>query len=237
VLFRSSVVAAAGATIAAYLLVDRVARRLGAPAYAAPVLWSPILLLAVITVARVDIAGYVASARPLIWLLGPAVVALGAPAANSLRQLGGPRRVTKVIAAVLLGGMASSFVSVAVAAAFGADRAVIGVVSVKSVTAPLAIAIPTPFELDHRLVAATCVLAGVYGAVVLPVLARRLRLQEGAGYGLGVGVTAHGIGAGALGRSEPGSVGLAVAGLAINGVFTAVWLPPLLEPMLRLFGR
>ncbi len=232
-----SYVTAIGATVVAYVLIDRIAARLGRPAYAAPVLWSPVVLLTAITVTRADATSFVASTRPLTWLLGPAVVALGAPAAHALRQLGDLRSVAKVIGAVLAGGMVSSAVAVAVAAACGADRAVMGVVSVKSVTAPIALAIHMPYELDRGMVAAACVLAGVYGAVVLPLLASWLRLDESAGYGLGVGVTAHGIGAGALGRSCPSAVGLAVAGLAINGVLTAVWLPLRLEPMLTLFGH
>ena len=102
----------------------------------------------------------------------------------------------------------------------------------KSVSAPIAVAIDLPIEVDDGLLAASCVLTGVYGAVLLPVLARRLRLDGEQPLGTGVGVTAHAIGSAELRRRSPGAVGWAAAGLALNGVLTAVWLPPALRLLL-----
>jgi putative effector of murein hydrolase len=223
-----TVLAAVAGTVAAFVVADVVAARLGRPALANPVVWASAALLAGLAVTGVEVDDYVDDARPLIWALGPATVALGAPLARAVRRVGAWAEGVRVVGAVLAGGAVAAAVSALVGAALGATDEVVAVLAAKSVTTPIALAVDLPVDADDGLVAATVVLTGVYGAVLLPWLARRCPLGGDRGVGLGVGTTSHAIGTAELARGWPGAAGWAAAGLALNGALTALWLPPVL---------
>lgn len=224
-----SVVWAVTATAVAYVAADRLARRLGRPPLASPVLGAAVVLVAALAVADVDVDDYVHDARPLRWALAPATVALGAPLARAVRRLSSPREATRVTLAVVLGGVAASATAAGVGVALGASDELVAVLAAKSVTTPIALAIDVPIDVDDGLLAATVVLTGVYGAVVLPAAARRARLDDDRPAGVGTGVVAHAVGSAELARRQAGAVGWAALGLALNGVLTALWLPPVLR--------
>jgi putative effector of murein hydrolase len=219
-------------TVGAFVAADRVAGALGRHPLANPVLWSSLALVVGIAVAGVDVQDFVHEARPLRWALAPATVALGAPLAAALRRLGDARDGLRVLVAVLVGGAAASACAAGTAALLGAGDDAVAVLAAKSVTTPIALAMELPGDVDDGVLAATVVLTGVYGAMVLPALGPRLGLGADRALGTGTGVVAHAIGSAELARRQPGAVGWAVAGLALNGVLTALWLPPLLRWLL-----
>jgi putative effector of murein hydrolase len=221
-------------TVAVYVVADRVAGRLGRPAWAAPVLWTSVILVVALTALDLAIADYVHDARPLRWLLGPATVALGVPLARAVRTLGRRRAEFRVAGAVLLGGFVTSAVAGLVAAAVGASDEVVAIAAAKSVSTPIAVATDLPIPVDDGLLAASCVVAGLAGALLLPALGCRLRMDDDRPLGTGVGVTSHAIGTAELRRRAPGAVGWAAAGLALNGVSSALWLGPILDVVLPL---
>lgn len=222
-----SVALAVVGTVSLYALADRVAARLGRPAWASSVLWTSVALLAALWSLDLAVADYADGARPLVWLLGPATVALGMPLARAIRALDRRRAGLQVVSAVLVGGFVTSLVAVLAAARLGASEEVLAVVATKSVSAPIAVAIDLPLAVDDGLLAASCVVTGLYGALLLPLIGRHLGTADRP-LGTGVGVTSHAIGSAELRRSAPAAVGWAAAGLALNGVLTAIWLPPLL---------
>lgn len=216
------------ATVGVYVVAYRVAGALGRPPLAAPVLWASVGVLAGIALLDLDVDDYVHDARPLRWALGPATVALGAPLAASLRRLRG-REGARVFVAVLAGGAAASACAALVGAALGAGDDLVAVLAAKSVTTPIALALDLPDGVDDGLLACVVVLTGVYGAVLLPWLGPRLGLGADRPLGVGTGVVAHAVGSAELARRRAGAVGWAAAGLAVNGVLTALWLPPVLR--------
>jgi putative effector of murein hydrolase len=223
--------AAVAATVAAFVAADVAAGRLGRPPLATPVLWASVVVLAALALLDLDVDDYVHDARPLRWALAPATVALGAPLAREIRRL---RRAdgAQVLVAVVVGGAVAAAVAAGIGAALGASDELVAVLAAKSVTTPIALAVDLPVDADDGLVAGTVVLTGVYGAVLLPWLARRLRLDDDRPLGVGSGVVAHAVASAELARRRPEAVGWAVAGLALNGVLTTLWLPPVLRLLL-----
>jgi putative effector of murein hydrolase len=217
--------AAVGGTAVAFLAADRVAARLGRPALANPVAWATVAVLVALAGASVPVDEYVDAAEPVRWALVPATVALAVPLAREARRLraGGWR----LVAAVAAGGAVASGVAAGVAVLAGTPTVLVEALAAKSVTTPIAVAL-VPGGGTDGLVAALVVGAGVYGAIVGPPLARRLGLDAPEPLGLGVGTVAHAIGTAELGRRSPRAVGYGVLGLVLNGVLTALWLPPLL---------
>lgn len=224
----ATVLAVAG-SLAAYAATDAVAARLGRPAPANPVLWAAAAVVAVLAAASVPVDDYLDAARPLRWLLAPATVALAAPLAREARLVaaGGWR----LLLAVAAGGAVASLAGAGVAVALGAPHALVEALAAKSVTTPIAVAI-VPGGVgaaSDSLVAAAVVASGTVGAIGVPALARRTRSGRPAPLGLGMGVVAHAIGTAELSWRSPRAVGYGVAGLVLNGVVTALWLPPLLR--------
>jgi putative effector of murein hydrolase len=222
-----TVLAVAG-SLAAYAVADVVAARLGRPTLANPVLWAAVTVGVVLAVTSVPVDDYLEAARPLRWLLAPATVALAAPLAREGRLVaaGGWR----LIVAVAVGGAVASLVGAGVAAALGAPNALVEALAAKSVTTPIAVAIvPSGAGVSDSLVAAAVVASGTAGAIGVLALARRTRVVRPAPLGLAMGVVAHAIGTAELSRRSPRAVGYGVAGLVLNGVITALWLPPLLR--------
>ena len=219
---------AVGATLGAYAAVDRASARLGRPALANPVLWSAVAVVAVLAVVSVPVDDYTDAARPLRWLLAPATVALAAPLAREARVLaaGGWR----LVLAVAAGGVVASLAGAGVALALGAPEALVEALAAKSVTTPIALAV-VPGTASDSVVATAVVAAGTLGAIAVPALARRAGLDRPVPLGLGMGVVAHAIGTAELAKRSPRAVGYGVAGLVLNGVVTAVWLPPLLRAL------
>jgi len=226
------VAAAVAATVAAFVVADRVAARLRRHPLASPVVWAALVLLAGLAALDLDVGDYVHDARPLRWALGPATVALGAPLARELRRLERAHEGLRVLVAVLVGGGVAAACAAGLGALLGAGDGVVAVLAAKSVTTPIALALDLPAGADDGVLAATVVLTGVYGAVLLPWLAPRVGLGADRAQGTGTGVVAHAIGSAELARRQPGAVGWAVAGLALNGVLTALWLPPVLRAVL-----
>lgn len=226
----ATVLAVAG-SLAAYAVADVVAARLGRPAPANPVLWGAVTVVAVLASASLPVDDYLDAARPLRWLLAPATVALAAPLAREARLVaaGGWR----LLLAVVVGGAVASLAGAGVAVALGAPHALVEALAAKSVTTPIAVAIVPGGggggSVSDSLVAAAVVGSGIVGAIGVPALARRTRSDGPAPLGLGMGVVAHAIGTAELARRTPRAVGYGVAGLVLNGVVTALWLPPLLR--------
>jgi putative effector of murein hydrolase len=230
----AAVLAVAG-SLAAYAVADLVAARLGRPTLANPVLWAAVAVVVVLAVGSVPVDDYLDATRPLRWLLAPATVALAVPLAREARLVaaGGWR----LLAAVAVGGAVASLVGAGVAVALGAPHALVEALAAKSVTTPIAVAIVPGGAggagagggVTDSLVAAAVVASGTVGAITVPALARRTRSGRPAPLGLGMGVVAHAIGTAELSRRSPRAVGYGVAGLVLNGVITALWLPPLLR--------
>lgn len=212
-------------TLAAYLICERVQRRLGGNPLLNPVAGAIVLLCLLLVVASVPYRLYFESARILHLLLGPATVALAVPLVRELPRL---RRLLAPLAAGLLAGNVAALTSaVALAKLLGADRPVLLSLAPKSVTTPIAMGIAERLGGLPSLTAVLVIVTGVLGAALGPWLLDRLRIRDAALRGLAMGVSAHALGTATIYResSEAG----AISGLAmgLSGLLTALLAPAL----------
>ena len=128
------------ATLVVYTLVQAVYQRLGQAPWANPVLWTVVLIAGTLLATGVSYPTYFAGAQFIHFLLGPAVVALGWPLwerRQALRKRWGP-----LLMASLAGGLAASGSAWALGWAVGLPMEVVLSLVPKSVTAPVAWALP-----------------------------------------------------------------------------------------------
>lgn len=212
------------ATIVTYVLAQTVYLRLNQAPWANPVLWTVLVLAALLTVSDTPYPTYFAGAQFIHFLLGPAVVALAWPLWQ--RRFEVRRRAGAILLAALLGGTVAALSAVGIGYALGLPTEVIMSLAPKSVTAPVAMGVAEKIGGIPALAAVFAVLTGLVGAVSGKYLFDVLGIHSLATRGFALGTAAHGIGA-ARALQVNADAG-AYAGLALGlQVLLASFLMPL----------
>nr|WP_315480616.1 LrgB family protein [uncultured Rhodoferax sp.] len=185
------------ATLVTYVLAHALYLRVGQAAWANPVLWSVLVIAAVLLATGVPYPTYFSGAQFIHFLLGPAVVALGWPLWQRRAQV--RQRWGRLLLASLLGGAAASGSALALGWAVGLPADVVLSLAPKSVTAPVAMGIADKIGGIPALSAVFAVLTGLAGALSGKILFSLLRLPHThSGWtarGFALGTASHGIGA------------------------------------------
>ncbi len=216
------------ATLVVYVAAQALYRRLGQAPWANPVLWTVLLLAALLTLSGTPYPTYFSGAQFIHFLLGPAVVALAWPLWQRRAEL--RRRAGTVLLAALAGGAAASLSAVAIGWALGLPTELLRSLAPKSVTAPVAMGIAEQIGGIPALAAVFAVITGLIGAVsakyLFDALARWGALSPRV-RGFALGTASHGIGA-ARAMQVDADAG-AYAGLALG---VQVLLAALLMPLI-----
>jgi putative effector of murein hydrolase len=209
--------------VLAFAAAQRIARRCGHAPWANPVLGAAIIIIAVLAAADVPIVSFESHAAVLRWPLGMAIVALAAPVYREWPLI---RRGAWRLLAVLTGGAIAGIATAVWAAKWlGLAPLLVHAVATKSVTSPFALAIHGALGGPAELAAGLSIATGIIGAMLLPPLLARLRLDDPRTLGLAVGQAAHVVGTDALLRRRPAAAPFAGLALAVAGVLTALLLP------------
>jgi len=191
-----------------------------------PVAVSITALVTLLVLCDIPYVHYRAGGDMILFLLGPAVVALGLPLYERREEIF--RRKLPILVGVLAGAIASVVSASGLAWLLGGSREVVLSLAPKSVTTPIAIGIAEKIGGIPPLTAALVVLTGCLGAICGPEFCRLIGVRDAVASGLAVGTASHGIGTARMLEVDPLSG--AVSGLAIglNGLVTAFLLPLML---------
>jgi len=222
------------ATLAVYVLAQAAYTRLQQAPWANPVLWSVLVIAAVLLATDVPYPTYFSGAQFIHFLLGPAVVALAWPLWQRRAEL--RQRWGRLLLAALAGGITASGSALVLGWAMDLPTEVVLSLAPKSVTAPVAMGIAEKIGGIPALAAVFAVITGLVGALSGKYLFDALRIPtDSTGWtarGFALGTASHGIGA-ARALHVNADAG-AYAGLALG---LQVVLAALLLPLLfRLFG-
>jgi predicted murein hydrolase (TIGR00659 family) len=211
------------ATLVVYVLAHAGYTRLGQPPWANPVLWTVLVLAALLAATNTPYPTYFAGAQFIHFLLGPAVVALAWPLWQRREEL--RARWRAVLVAALAGGAAAAASAVAIGAALGLPGEVLRSLAPKSVTAPVAMGIAEQLGGIPALAAVFAVLTGLTGAVSAKYLFDALGIAPMAVRGFALGTAAHGIGAARALQVHPDAGAYAGLALGVQVVLAALLLP------------
>ncbi len=162
--------------------------------------------------------------------LKPAVVALGVPLYKQLSTI--RKQLLPIILAELAGCVAWIISVVLVAQALGATREVILSLAAKSVTTPIAMEVTAAVGGIPPLTAAVVVCVGIFGGMTGFRIMKMTRVGSPMAQGLSMGTAAHAIGTSMA--IDGGSLrygAWASLGLTLNGLFTALLTPIILQIM------
>ena len=170
---------------------------------------------------NVPYADYMARTDPLFSrLLGYVTVALAIPLA-AMRYDDLPLK--PLVAILLFASFSAVGLPMALAWLLDLSGPTILAFATRAVTTPIAINVATLLGAPIPLAVLIVILSGVLGAALSPLILRRLDDERAAG--LALGLAAHAIGTAQAWQRGPVAGRYAAFGMAVNALFTALWLP------------
>lgn len=210
------------ATLATYALADRLDARVRRP-WTNPVALTVVVLIMVVGAGAIPLPAYREGTEPLVWMLRPAVVALGWLMHRQRATL--RRYAWPLLGGSLAGAGVSLSVTPLVARGLGADPALQAALALKSVTSAVGVDLAQRVGADAALTVPLVILTGIVGAVIGPPLLRALRFGSQA-VGIAVGTNSHGIGTAALaGRESEATTALSGLAMATTAVASGLLAP------------
>ncbi len=219
------------ATLVTYVGAHAVYERLDHAPWANPVLWTVLLLAALLELSGTPYPSYFSGAQFIHFLLGPAVVAMAWPLWQRRHEL--RARWPALLLAALAGGATAAGSAWLLGHLLGLPDEVLASLLPKSVTAPVAMGIAAELGGIPALAAVFAVLTGLAGAVSAKYLFDALRIHDPEVRGFALGTAAHGIGAARAMQVHPAAGAYAALALGLQVLLAA----PLMPLARDLFGQ
>lgn len=188
-----------------------------------PLLISTPLVAWLVLLLPIDFMTYLSGNGILLWLLGPATVALAVPLAAEVRQM--PRYLWQILSIILAGGFTATLLAIVVAQWLAIDPHIIGSIAAKSVTTPIAIGITEQIGGLITLIVPVVLVTGLIGIVFADWIFTGLRIADVRWQGLILGIACHAIGTAKAFEKGPLCGAFATLGMGLNGIWTALFLP------------
>lgn len=183
-----------------------------------PLLISIILVIACLSVFKIDYDAYNQSAKLLSSLLTPATICLAVPLYEQLALL---RKHKKAILLGVFSGVITSLVCVlALSLLFGLDHAAYVTLLPKSITTAIGMGVSQELGGHVSITVAVIILTGILGNMIAGIVCRIFSITEPVARGIAIGTSSHAIGttrAMELGEIEGAMSGLSIV---IAGIFT-----------------
>jgi putative effector of murein hydrolase len=210
------------AAIGLYLLIDWGRRRTGW-ALLNPLLWTFVVLIAVLAITRIPYATFYAGTHYLSFLLTPTTVCLAVPLYQQWQVL---RRNLAAVAVGLVCGVLSGLGAVLLIAWLaGLDHTGYVTLLPKSVTTAIGMGISQELGGIVPLTVGVITLTGMFGNLVAGGYLKLIRVHDPVAVGLAIGTASHAVGtarAFELGQVQGAMSSLS---LALAGVITVIFAP------------
>jgi len=200
-----------------------------------PILWSTVAIVLLLTLTQHPTAGYRQETSPLVWLLGPAVVAMAVPIWQRRALIIANWKSLLLIVVV---GLVFSAISVLVLAPLLGWQEAKSLVP-KSVTAPVALGIVKEVSLGRAphdqllesLLAVGIMISALSGAVLGPVVLHIAGVRDRRAVGLALGCASHGVGTARAFEIDATAGAFASVGMSLTAILAGVILPWVLRLM------
>ncbi|HEY4345657.1 MAG TPA: LrgB family protein [Parvibaculum sp.] len=210
-------------TVALYFVARRVQKAVGGNPLANTVLLAALPIMALLYFAGIPVAQYRDGGWPLLWLLGPATVALAVPLHINFSTV----RVAllPMAVALIVGSGVAVLSAVLLGDALGAGVETIRSLAPKTVTTPIAMGISAEIGGIPDLTAAFVIFTGIIGAVSASAIFNMIGIRDSRARGFATGVSAGGIGTARAFQESFLAGTFSGVGMTLNGIVTAILLP------------
>jgi len=178
-------------TVAAYFLMTQLYKRYSY-SFLIPILTATILIIVILLVFHIPYKNYMIGGQWISSLLGPSVVALAYPLYKQRHFL--INHLFPILGGVLIGAI-SGMVSVGLLGKMlGINHSLILSIIPKSLTTPVAIEVARGLEGNASMTIVSCMIAGIFGAIVAPTIFKFMRVHSPVGRGIALGSASHSMG-------------------------------------------
>ncbi|WP_312537004.1 LrgB family protein [Acinetobacter variabilis] len=185
------------------------------------IVFSMFLVLVILLVLDIPYEHYMDEVNPLFnHLLGYVTVALAIPLA-AMRYDDLPLKA--IVGILVFASISAVALPMGLAYLLHMSSGDIMAFATRAVTTPIAINIATLLEAPVSLAILIVILSGVIGAAFSPFILRHINDERASG--LALGLAAHAIGTAQAWQRGSVAGRYATFGMAVNAVFTAIWLP------------
>ncbi|ASJ15067.1 CidB/LrgB family autolysis modulator [Thermococcus radiotolerans] len=195
--------------------------------YTNPVLLSIITIAVILRWFGIPYGSYMDSAVILKFLLGPAVVSLAVPVYKGRETI--KAYAKEITLGIAVGGTVAILSAFYIAELLGGSEEVLLSIAPKSVTTAIAIGISEKIGGIPALTAVLVILTGIMGNALGPELLGLARVRDRIARGLAMGVSSHGLGTARIILEDELAGAVSGLAMALNGVFTSLLLPYLIE--------
>jgi len=216
---------AVAVTAAMYALSRFISGKWRSP-FTSPVFFTTLGTVIVLGASRVRYEEYRPAQQILTFLLGPATVALALPLYRNRRLLFA--NLLPALAALFAGAIGTLLTAVALTKALKFSSTIVRSISIKSVTAPVAVELAPLVGGDPALTVAFVIVTGMIGVMLGPWLLDRARIRSPLARGLALGTISHGQGTAQAALESELSGAIASVALGVAAVFTSLLAPALL---------
>lgn len=210
-------------TIAIYVAARRFQNATGGSPLANTVLFAALPIMALLHVTGIPVSHYRAGGWPLLWLLGPATVALAVPLYMNFSIV--RAALLPMCVSLVVGSGIAVLSAVALGGAMGASIETVRSLAPKTVTTPIAMGIAVEIGGIPDLTAAFVIFTGIIGAVSASAIFNIARIRDHRARGFATGVAAGGIGTARAFQESFLAGTFSGVGMTLNGIITAILLP------------
>ncbi len=188
-----------------------------------PLIWSPSAVGLVLIQLDIDYRQYFAHTEVLMFLLGPATVALAVPLFQQVRRI--RRMLFGTLLSTVLGASLATAIAVVIAYIAGANHSTLMSLLPKTVTTPISYALAEQFGGSGTVAAAAVMVTGLTGVIFGPPILKLLGITDERVMGFTLGLVSHGTGTSRAFDISPVAGAFASLGMGLAGAFIAVALP------------
>ena len=192
-----------------------------------PILMAIVILIAFLSAFKIDYKVFHEGSKLIEFFLKPAVVALGVPLYLQLEKI--KKQAIPILASQLVGCVIGIVSVVLIAKALGASKEIIYSMAPKSVTTPIAIEVSKTIGGIPALTASVVVVVGIFGGIFGYTIMKWTRVKNPVAQGLSMGTAAHAVGTSRSMEISPSFGAMSSIGLIVNGIFTAILTPYILQ--------
>lgn len=210
-------------TVALYFAARRVQRALGGNPLANSVLLAALPIMGLLYLTGVPFSHYREGGWLLLWLLGPATVALAVPLYLNFSRV--RAAWLPMCVSLIVGSAVAVLSSVLLGEVLGASAETVRSLAPKTVTTPIAMGIAGEIGGIPELTAAFVIFTGIIGAVSASAIFNAAGIRDPRARGFATGVSAGGIGTARAFQESFLSGTFSGVGMTLNGIVTAILLP------------
>jgi len=188
-----------------------------------PLITAPLVIGLILLIFHVPYAAYRAGSGWLLWMLGPCVTAFAVPIYDQRAMI---RRYWRPLAAGMIAGSATSFISGSIlASALGIDGALRLSLLPRSVSTPFAMALSAQIGGMPDITVVFVIATGILGALIGEAAIRRGIPSSRTAQGAMVGVSAHAIGTAQVQPIHPRVGAIAGLSMVLTGLLNLALAP------------